>query len=115
MAFKRALWHSGLTYETECPACRTRIRYTDYNLDFRPWFPDGFVLCPKCKKPLRHNEMLAINPDGTSNGPQVVSENTQHNPEMPKQEGKAFCSQCGKAYTPGEDKFCSGCGKNLTE
>ena len=48
MAFKRALWHSGLTYQQTCYHCRTLVRYTDYNLDFRPWYPDGFVYCPNC-------------------------------------------------------------------
>ena len=57
MAFKRALWHSGLTYQQTCYHCRAVVRYTDYQLDFRPWYPDGFVYCPRCKGPLRHNEL----------------------------------------------------------
>ena len=65
MAFKRALWHSGLTYQQTCYHCRALVRYTDYQLDFRPWYPDGFVYCPRCKGPLRHNELYAINPDGS--------------------------------------------------
>lgn len=44
-----------------CYHCRNVVRYTDYNLDFRPWYPDGFVYCPRCKGTLRHNEMYAIN------------------------------------------------------
>ena len=60
MGFKRAAWHSGLTYQQTCEYCKTIIQYTDYSLDFRPWYADGFVYCPRCKKPLRHNENYAI-------------------------------------------------------
>ena len=62
MGYERAKWHSGLTYRNVCPECQTTIEYTDKQLGFRYWFPDGFVYCPnrKCKKPLRHSEELAI-------------------------------------------------------
>lgn len=61
MGFKRAQWHSGLTYQRTCDQCKTVLQYTDYSLDFRPWYADGFVYCPRCKTPLRHNENYAIN------------------------------------------------------
>ena len=64
MAFQRALWHSGLTYQQICCNCHALIHYTDENLDFRPWFPDGFVYCPKCREPLRHSETFALNANG---------------------------------------------------
>ena len=64
MAFKRALWHSGLTYKLTCNKCQTVIQYTDDKLDFRPWYADGFVYCPKCRTPLRHNESFAIDENG---------------------------------------------------
>lgn len=111
MAFKRALWHSGLTYQQQCPMCKSIVQYTDYHLDFRPWFPDGFVYCPTCKKPLRHNEAYALNADGTANGPKVANPAPQ--PAPAEQEGKAFCTNCGKQYVPGADHFCGGCGKKL--
>ena len=65
MAFKRALWTSGYTYRTTCPACGLPIEYTDRQLDFRPWYPNGFIYCMRCRKPLRHNEYFAVKPDGT--------------------------------------------------
>lgn len=65
MAFKRALWSSGYTYQISCPNCGTTFFYTDRQLDFRPWFPNGFVYCQRCRKPLRHSEIFAIRPDGT--------------------------------------------------
>ena len=65
MSYQRLLWHSGLTYRAYCATCNLYTVYTDYNLGFRAWFPDGFVYCPRCRKPLRHNENNAINPDGT--------------------------------------------------
>lgn len=134
MAFKRALWHSGLTYQTVCENCKTVVRYDDNSLDFRPWYPDGFVYCPKCKTPLRHNEGLAINPDGTPykapptpeliNITKDVQENVSSTSEassVPNEDTTAplpnekylFCTSCGKKYNPATDNFCSGCGKKL--
>lgn len=102
MAFKRALWHSGLTYQQTCYHCRSLVRYTDYDLDFRPWYPDGFVYCPRCKGPLRHNEIYAIKEDGSPVYPQTGPRS-----------GNGFCTQCGKSVVYGVDRFCSGCGKKL--
>ena len=65
MSYQRVLWHSGLTYRCVCPACRGYTIYTDYNLGFRSWFPDGFVYCSHCRRPVRHNENNAIKPDGS--------------------------------------------------
>ena len=97
MGYQRAQWHSGLTYQTTCEECKTVIRYTDQNLGFRPWFPDGFVYCPRCKKPLRHRESNAID------------ENTG----VPlNKSGNAFCTQCGHQVRA-TDKFCAKCGKQL--
>ena len=97
MGYQRAQWKSGLTYEHECEQCHTVIRYTDECLDFRPWFPNGFVYCPNCKKPLRHDENLAINAKPTP----AVDLNTYT---------EVFCSSCGHRY--GEhDAFCSECGR----
>lgn len=100
MGYTRANWHSGLTYIQTCHECKQVVQYTDYCLDFRPWYPDGFVYCPRCKSPLRHNENYAINnPYNPTNGqPQSVSN------QLP-----AFCSACGKKFND-SDRFCSGCG-----
>ena len=65
MSYQRLLWHSGLTYRAVCPACRQYVVYTDYNLGFRAWYPDGFVYCPNCRRPVRHNENNAIKEDGS--------------------------------------------------
>lgn len=99
--FKRAGWHSGLTYRQTCDQCRTTVEYMDDKLDFRPWFADGFVYCPKCQKPLRHNERYAIN------APQeeVVVDMTNNN----TQETSTFCSNCGAKFRDG-DNFCAKCG-----
>ena len=126
MGFQRAQWHSGLTYQQTCTTCKTVLQYTDYSLDFRPWYADGYVDCPKCKSHLRHNENYAI---GTpSSQPQTVDEPVQ---EQPVQEQPAymvdledqvsaaapeapaglpaFCAQCGNKF--GEnDRFCAQCG-----
>lgn len=103
MAFKRAEWHSGLTYRQTCKNCHTIVTYKDDVLDFRPWFADGFVYCPKCKTPLRHNENLAIDKPETPE--------TMHIEPTPAFRGEnAFCVQCGKKFNDG-DNFCAGCGK----
>ena len=94
MGYQRANWHSGLTYRQTCEQCKTTVQYQDYQLGFRPWYADGFVYCPTCKKPLRHNENCAIN---APHAPQTVSTRA------------AFCGKCGKAFGV-EDNFCSHCG-----
>ena len=60
MGYQRSEWHSGLTYRQVCDQCKTTVQYQDDKLGYRPWFADGFVYCPVCKKPLRHNEAYAI-------------------------------------------------------
>ena len=135
MAYKRAGWHSGLTYQQVCPYCRTVVRYNDYSLGFRAWYPDGFVYCPKCNKPLRHHEGHAINEDGspyyttpvTPYGQpiqqvgqavqQPMQQPVQQPVEQPVQQEtqveKGECPNCGKAFDKGVDHFCSGCGTKL--
>ena len=100
--FKRANWHSGLTYRNTCSVCQTTVTYTDDKLDFRPWFPDGFVYCPTCQKPLRHSEGLAL---GKAEG-RTVDMTAKHVP--------LFCSGCGVKLRVG-DNFCFNCGKKLSE
>ena len=108
MAFRRAAWRSGLTYEQTCPQCRTVVRYMDDRLDFRPWFADGFVYCPTCRKPLRHNEIYAIN--RPQNAPFVV-DMTQppFAPGYSQQPQAVFCTQCGTRFEENAH-FCSECG-----
>ena len=97
MAFKRAEWHSGLTYRQRCDQCKALVQYDDYALDFRPWYADGFVYCPRCKNTLRHNENYAIlNPASPS-------------PAKSSAPKAKFCTQCGNSLLP-TDKFCCQCG-----
>ena len=96
--FKRANWHSGLTYQQTCPSCQTQVTYLDDKLGFRPWFPDGFVYCPTCEKPLRHNEKFAIN----------VGER----PKAVNKKDLICCKYCGKILTD-LDNFCSQCGQKV--
>ena len=112
MAFKRAQWHSGLTYQQSCRECKTLVTYTDEILDFRPWFADGFVYCPKCNTPLRHSETYAINAPAAPEAVDMTVEQpieVQPTVEVPAGEGAAFCAQCGKRFNAG-DRFCAGCG-----
>lgn len=107
MAYQREQWRSGLTYQQTCEKCRTVVRYMDDKLDFRPWYADGFVYCPTCNSPLRHNERFAINsPDAMPYTAQPVA--AQDFDAQPAGTA-AFCTNCGKKFNEG-DRFCSGCG-----
>ena len=107
MAYQRALWKSGLTYEQVCEQCHTRVRYTDDNMDYRPWFADGFVYCPNCQKPLRHNEKYAINNKFKEDPIYFVDEVKASDTSV---FNETFCPICGKKFNDG-DCFCSGCGR----
>jgi predicted amidophosphoribosyltransferase len=114
MAFKRATWHSGLTYKQVCRSCQTEVVYDDYALDFRPWYADGFVYCPKCHTPLRHNENLAVE-NGKVQNNIVVNESAPSHIEIndaqvvTEGERANFCPKCGKKFEDA-DNFCSVCG-----
>ena len=88
--FKRAEWHSGLTYRQTCRECNTVVEYTDHKLGFRPWFPDGFVYCPKCETPLRHNEEYAI--DGPEKQ-EILEVELKETEESPAVESKPAVEQ----------------------
>lgn len=123
MAFKRAFWHSGLTYRQTCPKCHTVIQYQDDKLDFRPWYADGFVYCATCRTPLRHNEAYAI--DANGNYVNTVPSTAPAAPEAPAAPAApvaaapiaagstAYCKNCGRPYIVGDAKFCNGCGNKL--
>ena len=101
MGYQRAEWHSGLTYRQTCEQCHTVVQYQDDKLGFRPWFADGFVYCPTCKKPLRHHEKYAIDGPDRESKPSTA------------ETAATFCTQCGRAFGP-SDRFCGGCGAKRT-
>ncbi len=110
MAFQRAQWHSGLTYENTCEVCRTVVRYKDNELGFRPWFADGFVYCPKCKHPLRHSERFAIDgPEAQYEQQPIETVRAVNDEPVATSDAPAFCTRCGKQFKDG-DRFCAGCG-----
>ena len=100
MGYKRAEWHSGLTYRQTCQQCKATVEYTDMVLDFRPWYADGFVYCPRCNTPLRHHEQYAINSPYAAKTTGTPSDSAVN---------AKFCTQCGTPF--GEnDRFCTQCG-----
>jgi predicted amidophosphoribosyltransferase len=109
MGYKRALWHSGLTYQQTCEVCHTVVRYKDDKLGFRPWYADGFVYCTNCRTPLRHSERYAIDAETSQIAAPVVNNESVQTVQTPTDTNITFCSQCGKQFKP-EDRFCSGCG-----
>ena len=102
MGFQRAKWHSGLIYRQVCTTCKKTVTYSDYNLDFRPWYADGYVDCPVCKRHIRHNESYAIK------SPEEVAATAAAEAGTAK-----FCVQCGHAFAEG-DCFCCKCGAKRT-
>ena len=42
-------------FTVSCPVCATRFDYQKSDLGRRAWFPNGFVSCPCCGKPIRHH------------------------------------------------------------
>ena len=126
MSYKRALWTSGYSYRIRCPYCGTNISYTDRDLGYRSWYPNGFVYCPTCRKPLRHNEIYAVD----ANGQPVFKTLEEANQAIhigymkamgypadqqtyAKPENVRYCQNCGRPYQPGKAHFCSGCGEKL--
>lgn len=105
-AFKRAEWHSGLTYQQTCTQCQLEFKYQDYVLDFRPWYADGFVYCPRCKRPLRHRESYAINVPEDYNKMETTLESNNENAYSYKPN---FCTKCGYKFNE-DDAFCPQCG-----
>ena len=111
MGYKRAEWHSGLTYRQTCHSCNATIVYTDDVLDFRPWFADGFVYCTQCKTPLRHNENYAIyNPNEPASAFAVEPAWPIIEPVSAPAGPSKFCTACGHPFAD-DDRFCSQCGK----
>ena len=107
MGFQRAKWHSGLTYRQVCETCKTAFTYTDHKLDFRPWYPDGYVDCPTCGSHLRHNEKYAL----------VTTVEATVVPDKESTAGEsfasAFCHNCGTKFGEGH-RFCCQCGTKRT-
>ena len=108
MGYKRAEWHSGLTYKQTCRECGTTFEYNDWSLDFRPWFADGFVYCPRCQTPIRHSENFALN---NNRGPVITGNEATGNsqPACNNTSTAKFCTNCGAPFRDG-DLFCGQCG-----
>lgn len=124
MGYQRSTWHSGLTYQQTCENCNTQVTYMDNKLGFRPWYPDGFVYCPTCNTPLRHNENYAINrpqepkvvditPPVVHNVPAAAPAETPEPAPAPAAAptgvADKFCTKCGRAFS-GDENFCPACG-----
>ena len=123
MGYQRARWHSGLTYQQVCETCKNTVTYTDYNLDYRPWYADGYVDCPTCGTHLRHNENYALPNIGNPNigNPNIGNPNIG-NPNIGNPNGgmakenvqrerfpSLFCHNCGAKFGEGH-RFCAYCG-----
>ena len=45
-----------VTYHIKCEYCGCEFDYQKEDLGYRLWYRHGFVYCPHCKRPLRHQE-----------------------------------------------------------
>lgn len=43
-------------YLAECPFCHSKITYLGLDISFHRNYPNGYVYCPKCRRPIAHNE-----------------------------------------------------------
>ncbi|MFA6619658.1 MAG: hypothetical protein WCS90_00790 [Bacilli bacterium] len=50
-------------FKIKCEYCGCVFEYDSEDLGYRPWYPKGFVYCPKCGKPLRHNPQRNVYPN----------------------------------------------------
>ena len=41
---------------TKCDYCLNEFDYLDIDVDYRPWKREGFILCPKCGKQVKHDK-----------------------------------------------------------
>ena len=55
MAIKVTNDTDKLVFHIKCEYCLCEFDYEQEDLGYRPWYPKGFVYCPKCQKPLRHD------------------------------------------------------------
>jgi len=42
------------TFHCRCEYCYYEFDYHTYDLGHRAWYPHGFVYCPRCNRPIRH-------------------------------------------------------------
>ena len=42
-------------FTVTCPTCQAPFDYQQSDLGFRAWYPNSYIECPCCHKPIRHN------------------------------------------------------------
>jgi len=47
-------------YSAQCGHCSVLLDYQRADLAFRPWFIKGYVECPCCGKPIRHDKQKNV-------------------------------------------------------
>lgn len=43
-------------YIAECPVCRSKISYLGLDIRGHRNFPNGYIYCPRCRRPIPHSE-----------------------------------------------------------
>ena len=82
-------------FSVHCSRCNGLIEYDLKGIDgTRAWFPDGYVVCPKCNTTMRHNAARAVVP------------------AQPQSPAPRTCPHCGGVLPPNAH-FCSKCGNKV--
>lgn len=50
-------------YEIQCPLCKTRVQYMLDDVKYHRRFPEGYIYCPNCRRPMSHSTATAIELD----------------------------------------------------
>ncbi len=48
------------TFRITCEYCGTIFEYQQNELGYRPWYRHGFIYCPHCHRPLRHDPINRV-------------------------------------------------------
>ena len=58
-------------YEVTCASCNAVVQYLGQDVSYHRNFPQGYVYCPNCQRPIPHNE---DNRCGTDASPEEMKE-----------------------------------------
>ena len=78
-------------YVAECPVCKSKVTYLGLDVKAHRNYPSGFVYCPKCRRPIPHDEnnMTTDGPSSDSIRTQIVDNLLSQRKQVSKQ-GRSF-------------------------
>ena len=78
-------------YVAECPVCKSKVTYLGLDVKAHRNYPSGFVYCPKCRRPIAHDEnnMTTDGPSPDSIRAQIINNLLAQRKQVSKQ-GRSF-------------------------